>query len=36
MQNVFVNSPASGQSLTDFVKSYFNEAIDNLNYYYGN
>ncbi len=36
MQNVFVNSPSSNQSLTDFVKSYFTEAIENLNYYYGN
>lgn len=36
MENVFENSPSSGQSLRDFVKYYFNEAIDTLDYYYGN
>ncbi len=30
MQNVFLGAPANGQSLTDFVKSYFDIAIDSL------
>ena len=36
IQNCFVNSPAAGQSVSDFVKEQFDSAIDALAYDYGN
>ncbi len=32
MQQAFSNKPAAGQSMTDFIKGYFNKAINQLEY----